>query len=179
MSKNDVTKKQRESIEKATREFEKQQAEVKPFIKTKKMTVPSTGGKWQIDTAIQNENHFGCLELDAYGHELKEDKELEEQIRDISFETISEMLDNPDSYGLYPTTKAFERIDREVLNLIAQERRKAKIEVYEELKPPKEFEQFSRLTGGNPCAICGFDPIAFIGHIDNRIAELKEELEDE
>lgn len=105
------------------------------------------------------------------------DKELEEQIRDISFETISEMLDNPDSYGLYPTTKAFERIDREVLNLIAQERRKAKIEVYEELKPPKEFEQFSRLTGGNPCTICGFDPIALIGHIDNRIAGLKEDKE--
>lgn len=62
-------------------------------------------------------------------------------------------------------------------DLIAQERRKAKIEVYEELKPPKEFEQFSRLTGGNPCTICGFDPIALIGHIDNRLAELKEDKE--
>ena len=65
----------------------------------------------------------------------------------------------------------------ELANLIAQERRKAKIEVYEELKPPKEFEQFSRLTGGNPCTICGFDPIALIGHIDNRIAGLKEDKE--
>lgn len=62
------------------------------------------------------------------------DKELEEQIRDISFGAISEMLDNPDSLGIYPTTKAFKRIDREVLDLIAQERRKAKIEVLEKLK---------------------------------------------
>ena len=87
------------------------------------------------------------------------DKELEEQIRDISFETISEMLDNPDSYGIYPTTKAFERIDREVLNLIAQERRKAKIE---------ELENFRAFVPYNP---------ATLDQLNYRIAELKEDKE--
>lgn len=93
------------------------------------------------------------------------DKELEEQINEIV------LLPGAWAFDDYEESK------KQLLALIAQERRKAKIEVYEELKPPKEFEQFSRLTGGNPCTICGFDPIALIGHIDNRIAGLKEDKE--
>ena len=99
------------------------------------------------------------------------DKELEEQIRDISFETISEMLDNPDSYGIYPTTKAFERIDREVLNLIAQERRKAKIEEV------KMLQQFHIVNAYSETDEALRENRKVEDLFENRLAELKEDKE--
>jgi hypothetical protein len=45
-------------------------------------------------------------------------KEFEERLRDIVHTNTSEMLDNPDKYGIYPTTKFYNSIEKDVHQLI-------------------------------------------------------------
>ena len=39
---------------------------------------------------------------------------IEEDIRYITYKATSNMLDNPDKYGIYPTGELYDRIEREV-----------------------------------------------------------------
>ena len=47
-------------------------------------------------------------------------KELREQVWDIVYKNISEMLDNPDDCGIYPTTKCYGELTTDILKLFGE-----------------------------------------------------------
>ena len=68
----------------------------------------------------------------------------EKQDRAIICEIISEMLDNPDEYELYPTTRAYDRLEEYVKSVRTRAVRWAWIEACKQLdngKDPREYDQ--------------------------------------
>jgi hypothetical protein len=44
-----------------------------------------------------------------------------ENIRDIIVKHVSEMLDNPDKYGIYPTSNLYDNLENDIEKVIQQE----------------------------------------------------------
>ena len=56
------------------------------------------------------------------------------KIRDIIVKNTSEMLDNPDEYGIYPTTRFYNKLEKEIRSWALEERKDERKKVTEEIK---------------------------------------------
>jgi hypothetical protein len=89
--------------------------------------------------------------------------------------TISQWKNNDYDYAqTLPENEQMEIVP-ELVALIQEQVRLARISELKQLEPPEQYEEYARIAGTDACYICGFNAVLFRKVIAERIKALKGE----